>query len=264
MLPFPTLRINCGGALAYTDSQGRVWAPDQSFTSGAPFDAGLLVADAPLYATERFFNIFEHTAPFQYEIPVPNGDYGIVLHFAEVFFQVPQSRVFDVWVEGILVRDSLDLFVEAGFATPLEIFSAATVSDGFLTIELGAEFENPKISGIEVFDIVNFDPPTAVPTISPAPTLAPTTAAPSISRAPTPAEDIYINCGGGGYLNNAGDAFWQADTYFQGGGVFIDGSNPITPTLDDTVFISERNGQFSYEIPVPVATYDVTVHMAEL
>jgi hypothetical protein len=261
----PAIRINAGG-VAYTDVDGQAWLADQYFMNGSPYNAGLETALPPngvLYSTERYFNIWVHPQPFLYEIPVPApGEYAAVLHFMETFFQTAGSRVFDVWVEGQLFLNNLDIVAEVGYRKLLVVHRTTMVKDGSLTVEFVAQVENPKISALEVIHASQFDPPTGAPTTSPAPS-----AAPSTSPAPTvrPAwKNIYINCGGPKYLSNDGLIEWRADTFFTGGGVYVDGSHDITPTADDAIFHSERHGTFTYNIPVPVGNYEITVHLAEL
>lgn len=268
---FPTIRINCGASSPWlSDIDGSVWESDQFFGgNGGSYDAGLTMIGGGLYGTERYFDAYNDPQPFAYQIPVPEaGEYATVLHFAETFFQFPGSRVFDVWVEGSLLVDGLDLFAEVGYEVPLQLHAVAPVTDGYFTIELVAITQNPKISGIEVWDINNFSAPTASPSISAAPSATPSISpAPTSSPAPTPTpvwNDIYINCGGNSYEANDGLKTWIADSYFTGGGVYSDGSNAIDGTLDDGVFHTERNGVFSYEIPLRTNSYEVTVFMAEL
>jgi Malectin domain len=164
--------------------------------------------------------------------------------------------------------DGLDIVAEVGYRKPLVLDTTTMVTDGMLTIEFVAQVENPKISALEVMDISQYSPPTAAPSVSVAPSTAPSISqSPSTSPRPsaTPAwKNIHINCGGPEYISNDGLVTWQADAFFTGGGVYVDGSNDITPTADDPLFQSERHGTFTYEIPVPVGNYEITVHLAEL
>jgi Malectin domain len=120
-------------------------------------------------------------------------------------------------------------------------------------------------------------PPVTVPTNAP-----PTPTAPAF-------QDILINCGGtllrsnlllvkspthpahqpprssgGAYLENSGLRTWAADKFYTLGNTFSDTSKAIANTLDDTIYQSERTGEFSYEIPVPTGNYEITVHLAEM
>lgn len=264
---YPATRINAGGG-SYEDSAGNMWAADDYFLTGRTYNSGLDLTDGLLYATERYFHIWLDPQPFLYSIPVPAaGDYATVLHFAETFFQSAGKRVFDVWVEGNLFLEALDIYAEVGYHTPLILSVTSTVNDGFLTVEFVSQVENPKVSALEVMDARQFEAPTSAPTVSVAPSMAPTTSAPITSPAPSATAgwtNVYINCGGQEYLSNDGLITWQADNYFTGGGVYVDGTNDITPTADDAMFHSERHGTFTYEIPVPVGNYEITVLLAEL
>lgn len=266
----PVIRINAGGK-AFTDTAGKQWQADDFFLSGSPYNAGIEAAldNGVMYSTERYFNIWVHPQPFLYEIPVPAvGEYATILYFMESYWQSAGQRVFDVWVEGSLFVNSLDIVAEVGHKQPLILDTTTMVTDGSLTIEFVAQVENPKISGIEVMDISQYSPPTEAPTVSFAPSAAPSiSTALTTSPAPsaTPAwKNIHINCGGQEYISNDGLVTWQADAYFTGGGVYVDGSNDIAPTADDPLFHSERHGTFMYEIPVGVGNYEITVHLAEL
>jgi trimeric autotransporter adhesin len=77
---FAPIRINCGGLVPYTDSQGRVWSADQFFLGGTVFDSAAPIADTvddPLYNCERY-------GQATYSIPVPEGSYTVVLHLSEI------------------------------------------------------------------------------------------------------------------------------------------------------------------------------------
>ena len=54
----------------------------------------------------------------------------------------------------------------------------------------------------------------------------------------------------------------MADQFFTGGTV-VTNAKAIANTQDDPIYQSERNGLFSYQIPVPVGSYEVVVHLAE-
>jgi N-acetylneuraminic acid mutarotase len=141
------IRINAGGG-AFTDSQGRAWAADKNFTGGTTFSTTQPIngtAEDPLYQSERYGN-------FTYQIPVPNGSYEVVLHFAEIYFNATGQRVFDVSVEGSLAIDNLDIWSQVGALTPLALTVPATVSDGSLTVQFTSVVNNAKLSAIEVLE----------------------------------------------------------------------------------------------------------------
>jgi hypothetical protein len=185
-----------------------------------------------------------------YEVPVPsNGNWEIRLHFAEVAFTATNKRIFDVWIEDKIAIRKLDIIARAGPRTALMIPFTTSVSDGFATITFVKAVENPMVSGIEIV-------PATGPLSSPA-TDAPT-------QAPVSDGTILINCGGVAYPEISGERVWKADAYFQGGGTYYDGGSDIAGTLDDVLYFSERTGDFTYNIPVDIATYEVHLHFAEL
>ena len=146
--PFATVRINAGGPQV-TDSSNQVWAADQYFSGGKTYAAGNSIAgttDDALYQTERYGN------PFSYAIPVPNATYDVVLHFAEIYWSSPGSRVFSVSLEGNPVEAGIDLVGEAGANTAVTRTYPVTVSDGVLDIAFSASIDNAKVSAIEVID----------------------------------------------------------------------------------------------------------------
>ena len=103
-----------------------------------------------LYQTERFDP--PEDPLLTYEFPVSPGQYYIALHFAEIFSGNGGigRRVFDVFIEDVLVLDDYDIFAEVGlFAATFEEFEQ-TVVDGALTIRFEKVADNPKISAIEI------------------------------------------------------------------------------------------------------------------
>lgn len=145
------LLINAGGD-EVTDFLGRKWISDQYFSGGNTFsDASFDIKgsqDDYLYHTERF-------GQFNYEIPVPEGDFEVILHFAELWWESQGSRLFNVAVEGKPVFENVDIVQLAGSnlkAVTLE--TPQTISDGFVSISftnsVPQKINNPKLSGIEI------------------------------------------------------------------------------------------------------------------
>ena len=146
-------RINCGGR-DYVDPDGRRWMQDSFFSGGYIFlhavnAPGRRIAGTeldPLYQTERWQD-------FRYHIPLPRGQYRVVLHFAEIYDTIrrgEEPRIFDVLVEDYTVREALNIHATVGFATALTVHRAVSVSDGALDVGFRRRVENPKISAIEI------------------------------------------------------------------------------------------------------------------
>lgn len=167
---FP-FRINAGGP--ELTHNGDVFLTDQYFVDGITF-SNTNAAVPTLFETER-----TNSQPtFEYEIPVPDGSYDIVLHFAEIFWGATGgspggvgSRVFDVSIEGNLVLDDYDMIADAGSETPVaKTFENVSVTDGFLNLNFSAlpatgGIDQAKVSAIEIF-AANIGP-TAVASATP-------------------------------------------------------------------------------------------------
>jgi len=143
--------INAGGP-QYTATDGHIWSADNSFTGGNTFATTLPItgtSDPALFQTERWGN-------FSYNIPVATaGTYQVELNFAEIYWNGPGLRVFDVKAEGQLVLNNLDIWSEVGVNTALTKLIEIGVSDGVLNLEFITEIDNAKISSIHVFPSVN-------------------------------------------------------------------------------------------------------------
>src|SRR5690606_25143928 len=74
----------------------------------------------------------------RYTIPVPNGTYTVTTYHNELYFgkSGPSAkagrRVFDISLEGKLVKKSFDMFVENGNKTTVLVFQNVEVKDGKL------------------------------------------------------------------------------------------------------------------------------------
>jgi Malectin domain len=66
------------------------------------------------------------------------------------------------------------------------------------------------------------------------------------------------------YTEQSGERTWSADAYFTGGNTYSVSSIDVINTVDDPIYLSERTGEFSYKIPVPVGTYEINIHLAEM
>ena len=145
--PTATILVNAGGP-AYTDSQGQVWSADKGFSGGSPSNTTHAIAntaDPTLYQTERYNN-------FSYTFAVPNGNYNVVLKFAEIYWTQVGQRIFNVAINGTPVLTNFDIIAAAGanFTAIDKLFTVAT-STGAITIQFtSGSADLPKISAIEI------------------------------------------------------------------------------------------------------------------
>ncbi|WP_171036575.1 CBM96 family carbohydrate-binding protein [Dyadobacter sediminis] len=155
-----TVRINAGGP-AFTTSDGRVFSEDRYFGGTdriyyIPDREILYTTDDALYRTER-------SAPsFSYNIPVVNGDYVVVLHFAEIWFDSPKGnagkRLFNVDMEGSRKLENYDIYAQADDAlAAVEEEFQLKVTDGVLNIDFSKGAANlPTVAAIEVIPKSDF------------------------------------------------------------------------------------------------------------
>ncbi|GGC06727.1 CBM96 family carbohydrate-binding protein [Dyadobacter sediminis] len=152
-----TVRINAGGERSIT-SDGRVFTADQYYTGTDRVNA--IASQNIKYTSEDVLYRSERSAAsFGYNIPVVNGEYVVVLHFAEIWFGIPGGRhagpgqrLFHVDIEASRKLTDYDIFTKAqGALTAVEEEFRVTVSDGQLNIDFSSGAANlPTVAAIEV------------------------------------------------------------------------------------------------------------------
>jgi len=159
------MRVSAGSTKDYTDPSGHVWLADKDGESSKMFSVHgdddrtwekcpLEVQDSDyggpgLYCNERFFKEGKEGG---YEVPVPDaGIYEISLYFADIFFDKPGQREFDVLVEGRMLHRKFDIVKAAGAGNKAtRIQTTQPITDGAVTIVFRAHTQNSKISAFEV------------------------------------------------------------------------------------------------------------------
>lgn len=105
---------------------------------------------------ESLFQSARFDKELSFGIPVANGSYTVVTYFNELYFgengrtQKAGQRVFDLLLEGKLVKDNLDLYVENRNNETTLSFNEIIVNDGILNLELKASANNALISAIAI------------------------------------------------------------------------------------------------------------------
>lgn len=151
--------INSGGS-AVTFS-GQTWGADNSFSGGTGYSAGTPAiagtTNDAIYQTERFGN-------FSYSIPLTNGSYTVILHFAETYFTSNNSRKFNVAIEGQTVLSNYDIHAKVGANTATTEQFNVNLTDGTLNINFTTVTNNAKVSAIEILSSTGGS--NAAPTIA--------------------------------------------------------------------------------------------------
>jgi len=143
------IRIDAGTTKPFIDADGNTWQADTGFSGGGMVDRGNIqiasTRNPAIYRTEHWgMNVFS--------MPLRNGRYNVVLHFAETYPEITAAgqRVFTVKVEDQEIKD-LDVFREAGGAAKALVKTVpVTISDGKLDITFTFGEQNPEINGIEI------------------------------------------------------------------------------------------------------------------
>jgi hypothetical protein len=130
------------------------------YTSTSPISG---TTNPAIYQSERW-----GAGTLTYAFPVTNGQYTVVLHFAEVWFTSAGQRVFDVALENQPVLTAYDIFAKVGGNAALIETFPVSVNDGTLTVNLtslnAGGRDNPKISAIEILSSSTTPTPNQPPT----------------------------------------------------------------------------------------------------
>ena len=118
----------------YMDSYGTGSYPNTTFSG----------TDGEIFKTDRY-------GLAKYRIRVPEGKYAVTLMLAENYWAEAGKRIMDIWVQGKLVEENLDLFQRIGISKPYQktVVNVA-VPDGILDIHFSGVLDTPLINGISV------------------------------------------------------------------------------------------------------------------
>jgi hypothetical protein len=139
----PSAALNAGGS-AHVDRSGVQYSADRDFFGGASGRSSAAIKgtqDGALYQAQRYGN-------FSYAIPIADGSYDLTLKFVESEHSARNQRVFDVWVEGRLSLNHLDIYAVAGKDTALDITFTVSVSDGVLNLDFIPATGDAQVSAL--------------------------------------------------------------------------------------------------------------------
>jgi hypothetical protein len=142
-------RIDAGGGRADDYAADAFAAGGRTSSSDRPIDVSGVADPAPqqVYQTERYGN-------FSYTIPnlLPDTAYAVGLDFAEIYWDGPGERLFNVRINGAPVLTSFDVIAAAGGkdrAVAREFIAHADAS-GRIVLDFSTLRDNAKVSGIRV------------------------------------------------------------------------------------------------------------------
>jgi hypothetical protein len=136
----PLVLKNAGGGELIDKQKGVVYMVDGSDITSAGAD--FIDLTIPITGTDlpELYQSYLRGNSTGYEVKsssvVPNGNYLVRLHFAEITESAAGQRIFDVYVEGQLKIDNFDVFAEVGKGTALIKEVTTSVADGVMNIDL--------------------------------------------------------------------------------------------------------------------------------
>jgi hypothetical protein len=145
--PAPLFLVNSGGGAYGPDSSGNNWQIDGFYSGGSTYGVGTPISgttDGTLYQTERY-------GDFTYTF-TPSSSHTVTLKFAEIYFNGPGVRTFDVRINGTLVLDDYDIFVAAGGANTAHdrTFTTTANGSGNITIQFISVGNNSAVDAIQI------------------------------------------------------------------------------------------------------------------
>jgi hypothetical protein len=164
--------VDAGAPAPTTDSAGRVFEQDRSFTGGAAsgvlYDvAGIGDFGNPDSPDDAVFATYHAGREFSFRRPVANGHYALLLDFAEpAEGAAVGSRTFDVFAEGRQILDDYDIVKAAGGArTAVADSTDVTITDGALDLTFRGVMGDALVSAIVLIptDVAAAAKPYSVP-----------------------------------------------------------------------------------------------------
>ncbi len=143
------IAIDSGGGSAGNYSADAYYTGGSTYSVTDPIDTSNVTDPAPqqVYQSERYGN-FTYTLPFL----VPDSPYIVRLDFAEIYWNAPNERLFNVLINDNPVLTNFDIFAVAG-GKDIAIsrqFECLSSSSGQIVIQFSSITDNAKVSGIEV------------------------------------------------------------------------------------------------------------------
>jgi hypothetical protein len=155
VVPKTRIALDSGGT-GGVDTLGDSWIPDQAYSTGGKGWLGQTskpvsttetisgTSDQSLYQTQR-------EGAYEYRFDgIAKGVYQVELDYAELGWTDPNTRLFDIIIEGKLVTPALDVADTVGGFAALSQSSFVQVDDGQLNVRFISRTGAPILNGIRV------------------------------------------------------------------------------------------------------------------
>ncbi|SKB46160.1 malectin domain-containing carbohydrate-binding protein, partial [Maribacter arcticus] len=186
-----TYRVNVGGDLVTATDDATDWKfnnTNGAYTSGMySVNTGFSInstlefnkkdATVPAYIDKTTFDgIFGRERydaatgnEMEFKFPLQNGDYVVNLYLGNSYEPANEigDRIFDISLEGVIVKDNLDLISEFGHLTAGMLSFPVRLNDGEINILfLHGVAENPIVSAIEIIEVDSSNPTLTISSIA--------------------------------------------------------------------------------------------------
>jgi hypothetical protein len=242
--------INAGGSAAGS------YVADTDFNQGNQFSDTSSAIDTSLVgspAPQAAWQTVRWNSSFAYTIPglIANHAYTLRLDWAELSFQQPGARVFNVAVNGGAVLNNFDVYAAVGYKKAIaKTFNATANASGQIVISFTqAGADNPFINAIEVWNPAGGPAPTPTP-VAPTPTPTPRTLVKAINAGSNTAAGSFVADTG----FNQGNQFSDTSTAINTSGI----TNPAPQAVWQTC---RWNSSFTYTLTGLTAGHAYTLQL---
>jgi hypothetical protein len=155
VVPKTRVGLDAGGT-GGVDNLGDTWSSDQAYSTGGRGWLGQ--SSKPVSTTEAISGTSDQTlyqtqreGAYEYRFDgIAKGVYQVELNYAELGWADPNSRLFDVVIEGRLVTPALDVAGEVGGFAAFAESHFVQVNDGQLNVRFVSRTGAPIVNGVRV------------------------------------------------------------------------------------------------------------------
>ena len=154
------IRVNAGGK-EYRDKKGNIWFPDKAYAKGSwgclnlP-QTDILTTSDTISDTQdmQIFQVERIGEEIIYRFDLPDGEYQVLLLFAEIYWESGSAEMQDVYIQDKKVLKNFNIYDEAGHDRALEKKFKTKVEKGYLEIKfIGRSLpmhSGARVCGIEI------------------------------------------------------------------------------------------------------------------
>jgi hypothetical protein len=162
LISIPLYAVNCGGSTVGGFSADAFYTTGIAYSRTSTINTNGVSNPAPasVYQTERYSDSSQ-TVTYVFTNLVPDNNYLVRLHFAEIYFSSSGQRAFNVLINGNQVLTNFDIYAIAGAANKAVVrqFVLPANANGQFTIVATNVVQNAQFNGIQIMDVSAFATP---------------------------------------------------------------------------------------------------------